>query len=47
MSVPSGNETVTFEVDEASAELLRDLTEKAGALVSGRRLFDIADGWLC
>jgi dihydrofolate reductase len=45
VSVPSANETVTFDVDEASAELLRDLTEKAGALVSGRRLFNIANGW--
>ena len=43
--VPSGNETVTFDVDEASAAILGDLTEKAGALVSGRRLFDIANGW--
>ena len=25
--------------------MLRDLTENVGALVSGRRLFDIADGW--
>jgi dihydrofolate reductase len=45
VSVPSGNQTVTFEVDAASAEVLGDLTEKAGALVSGRRLFDIANGW--
>ncbi len=43
--VPSGNETVTFDVNEASAAILGDLTEKAGALVSGRRLFDIANGW--
>ena len=45
VSVPSSNENMTFEVDEASAEMLRELTENAGALVSGRRLFDIADGW--
>jgi hypothetical protein len=45
VSVPSGNETVTFDVDEASAAMLGDLTERAGALVSGRRLFDIANGW--
>jgi dihydrofolate reductase len=25
--------------------VLGDLTQKAGALVAGRRLFDIADGW--
>jgi dihydrofolate reductase len=45
VSLPSGNETVTFDVDAASAEVLGDLTDEAGALVSGRRLFDIANGW--
>ena len=45
VSVPSGNENVTFDVDEASAEVLGNLTEKAGVLVSGRRLFNIANGW--
>jgi dihydrofolate reductase len=45
VSVPSANENVRFDVDEASAEVLRGLTEGPGAIVSGRRLFDIADGW--
>jgi dihydrofolate reductase len=45
VSVASANEDVTFEVDEASAGVLRDLTENVGALVAGRRLFDITDGW--
>ena len=45
VSVPSGNENIVFEVDENSAEVLRGLTESPGALVAGRRLFDIADGW--
>jgi dihydrofolate reductase len=45
VSVPSGNENVTFDVDAASAELLGRLTQDAGALVAGRRLFDLADGW--
>ena len=45
VSVASANEDIAFDVDEASAEMLRDLTENAGALVAGRRLFDIADGW--
>ena len=45
VSVPSGNENIAFDVDEASAEVLRELTQNAGALVSGRRLFDIAGGW--
>ena len=45
VSVPSGNENIKFDVDEDSAEVLRGLTESPGALVAGRRLFDIADGW--
>lgn len=43
--VPNPNEQVVMTVDEASAGVLRDLTQNVGALVSGRRLFDIADGW--
>ena len=45
VSVASSNEDVAFDVDEASAEELGDLTESSGVIVSGRRLFDIADGW--
>jgi dihydrofolate reductase len=45
VSVENPNENVSFDVDEASAEALRELTESVGALVAGRRLFDIADGW--
>ena len=45
VAVPNPNETVSFNVDDASAELLRDLTDDCGALVAGRRLFDMADGW--
>jgi len=45
VSVPSANPDVTFDVDAASADVLRDLTQNVGALVSGRRLFDITDGW--
>ncbi len=45
VSVPSANPDVTFDVDAASAEVLRDLTQNVGALVSGRRLFEITDGW--
>jgi dihydrofolate reductase len=45
VSVPSGNENITFAVDENSAEVLRELTESPGAIVAGRRLFDIAEGW--
>lgn len=45
VSVPSANDDVQFNVDEASATVLRDLTENVGVLVAGRRLFDITDGW--
>ncbi len=45
VTVPSPNETVSFQVDDASARVLREMTGNCGALVSGRRLFDIAGGW--
>jgi dihydrofolate reductase len=34
-----------FNVDAASATMLRELTEGVGAMISGRRLFDMTDGW--
>jgi dihydrofolate reductase len=43
--VPSAQETMTFSVDAASAPMLRELTSGCGALVAGRRLFDLTDGW--
>lgn len=45
VSVPTANKDIAFSVDESSAELLRGMLGNAGALVSGRRLFDITDGW--
>lgn len=45
VNVPSPNETVSFQVDDAGAQVLRELTVTCGAIVAGRRLFDIADGW--
>ena len=39
-----GTEMV-FRVSPASAELLREAHSKIGALVTGRRTFDIANGW--
>src|SRR5215207_4703576 len=38
VSVASANDDVSFAVDAASAEVLRDLTANVGALVCGRRL---------
>jgi dihydrofolate reductase len=34
-----------FNVDKASAGVLNDMLTNAGALITGRRLFDIARGW--
>ncbi len=45
-SVPTANEQISFSVDSESAELLKSYMGGAvGALISGRRLFDITDGW--
>jgi dihydrofolate reductase len=43
--VSSANPGIEFSVDAASAEVLRELTEGVGALITGRHLFDVADGW--
>ena len=45
LTVPTPNAEISFQVDDASAEMLRELTGNVGALVAGRHLFDIADGW--
>ncbi len=45
VSFPSANEDISLEVDAASAEVLHQLVDGVGALVCGRRLFDITDGW--
>lgn len=34
-----------FRVSEASAKLLADAMESVGALIGGRRYFDLAEGW--
>jgi dihydrofolate reductase len=41
---PPGTEMV-FKVSPQSAELLREAHSKTGALVTGRRTFDITNGW--
>src|SRR4051795_9581653 len=43
--VPSAQENMTFSVDAASAPMLQELTSGCGAIVAGRRLFDLTDGW--
>ena len=41
--VPSGG--MTFEVSAQSAEMLRGVFSSMGAIVTGRRTFDITNGW--
>jgi len=43
--VPSADERWPFQVDANSAEMLRETLAGVGALVSGRRLFDLTSGW--
>ena len=40
-----GSDPMTFKVSEPSAEHLRDLWSELGAVLTGRRTFDVADGW--
>src|SRR5438067_2160819 len=39
------HDTISFSVDANSATLLEEMLSRTGALVCGRRLFDITDGW--
>src|SRR5919112_960877 len=41
--VPSGE--MTFKVSPRSAEMLRGVFSSLGAIVTGRRTFDITNGW--
>ena len=43
--VPSARESMRFSVDAASAPMLEHLMSGCGALIAGRRLFDLTDGW--
>jgi hypothetical protein len=45
VTLPTASRDVTLRVDGDSAGVMRELTESCGALVAGRRLFDITDGW--
>lgn len=40
-----GSDPMTFRVSEPSAEHLRGLTSGLGAMLTGRRTFDAAQGW--
>ena len=43
--MPTANPSFSFQVSEASARELRDALANVGALISGRRTFDLAGGW--
>ncbi|SFA84380.1 Dihydrofolate reductase [Amycolatopsis marina] len=45
VTVPSREEGMSFQVDPASADMLREILATTGALVCGRRLFDLTNGW--
>lgn len=45
VETPTGMDGFTFRTSAASAEVLRDALEDTGALITGRRNFDIAGGW--
>jgi len=45
VTVPNATEGSPFQVDEQSAAFLREVLTDTGALVCGRRLFDITAGW--
>ena len=45
VEVASAQDAMTFSVDAASAPMLQELTTRCGALIAGRRLFDLTDGW--
>ena len=40
-----GSDPMTFRMSEPSAGHLRDLTSELGAVLTGRRTFEVADGW--
>jgi dihydrofolate reductase len=45
VAVPTANPAVAFPVSEESAGEVREALASVGALVSGRRTFDLAGGW--
>ncbi len=40
-----GSDPMTFRMSEPSAQQFRDLTSRLGALITGRRTFETAQGW--
>ena len=45
VTTPTASEEWSFKTDEASAEQLREVLSTIGALICGRRLFDLTKAW--
>ena len=45
VTIETDNADVTLKVDPVSAQMLREMIANTGALISGRRLFDLTNGW--
>jgi len=45
VEVTTAMSSLTFHLSRPSADYVADLTANLGALVVGRRLFDVTDGW--
>lgn len=45
VEVPTAVEWATFKMSPASAQYMRDALAGVGALIAGRHLFDITQGW--
>jgi dihydrofolate reductase len=45
VEVPTPKEGVAFRTSEASADQVRGAIESVGAILGGRRYFDLASGW--
>jgi dihydrofolate reductase len=45
VTTPSASEEWHYKTDEASAEQLREALHSVGALICGRRLFDLTHAW--
>ena len=45
VEVPTGHPEMTFRTSAVSAEHIRRLTERTGALLVGRHLYDMTDAW--
>jgi dihydrofolate reductase len=45
VEIPTGSPALTFHVNEPSATHVKETFAGVGALVAGRRIFDVTDGW--